>query len=124
MKFTPSHEWIHLENQIGTVGITGYAQKELGEIVHIELPKIGSIVKAGQEICVLESTKSATDIYSPVTGRIVAVNHALQSSPDLINHSPETDGWLYQIELSSMQEINQLLSRSQYDAMTFRDRPT
>ena len=115
MKFTPSHEWIRVDGKIGTVGITGYAQKELGEIVHIELPKVGSIVKAGDEVCVLESTKSATDIYSPVSGKIVAVNPALKSSADPLNQSPEMNGWLYQIELSSMKEVDQLLSRSQYD---------
>ncbi len=110
MKFTPSHEWIRVEGKIGVVGITGYAQKELGEIVHIELPKIGLIVNAGDEVCVLESTKSATDIYSPVSGKIVAVNQALKSTPDLINQSPEADGWLYRIELSSMKELLSFVS--------------
>jgi glycine cleavage system H protein len=118
MKFTPSHEWIRVEGKIGTVGITGYAQQELGEIVHIELPKIGSIVAAGEEVCVLESTKSATDIYSPVSGKVVAINQTLKSYPDLINRSPEAKGWIYQIELSSMKEVDQFLSKSQYDDLT------
>ena len=122
MKFTPSHEWIRIEGKIGIVGLTGYAQKELGEIVHIELPKIGSITKAGDEVCVLKSTKSATDIYSPVSGKIVAVNQALKSSPNQINHLPETDGWLYRIELSSLKETDRLLSQSQYDDLILRDR--
>jgi glycine cleavage system H protein len=93
-------QWVRVEGKIGTVGMTDYAQQELGEIVHIELPKIGSIVKEGEEVCVLESTKSATDIDSPVTGKIVAVNPALKASPGLINQSPEMDGWLYRIELT------------------------
>jgi len=110
MKFTPSHEWISIKGKIGTVGITNYAQKELGVIVHVELPEVGTVVKAGQEVCVLESTKSATDIYSPVSGKISAVNQALKTTPELINRSPEKEGWLYQIELSSMEEFNRLLS--------------
>jgi len=115
MKFTPSHEWIRIDGKIGTVGISLHAQKELGEIVHVELPKVGSIVKAGEEVCILESIKSATEIYSPVSGKIVAINPALKSSCDPINQSPEMNGWLYQIELSSMKETDRLLSRSQYD---------
>jgi glycine cleavage system H protein len=117
MKYTETHEWIRLEGKTGTVGITDYARNELGEIVHVELPKVGSRIEAGDEVCVLESTKSATDIYSPVTGKIVAVNMALKSSADPINRSAEKEGWLYQIELSQPKELDHLLSKVQYDQL-------
>ncbi|MBF8263085.1 MAG: glycine cleavage system protein [Parachlamydiales bacterium] len=113
MKFTPSHEWIRCEKNIGTIGITEYAKDELGEIVHIELPKIGRIVKAGDELCVLESTKSATDVYSPVSGKVKAVNADLKS----INQDAEKLGWLVQIELSNSKELDPLLSKAQYDQL-------
>ena len=114
MKYTKSHEWIRVNDNIGTVGITDFAKGELGDIVHIELPKVGCVVKAGAEICVLESTKSATDIYSPVSGRISAVNPL---SIDEINQSPEKEGWLFQIELSNLKELDQLLTKTEYDQL-------
>lgn len=92
-----SHEWI---SEDGKVGITKEAQKELGEIVYVELPKVGQEIKKGEEIAVLESTKAAVDIYSPASGRITQVNRALEEDPSLINSTPESDGWLYQIETS------------------------
>ena len=81
MRFTESHEWLQLKGNVGTVGITDYAQRELGEIVFIELPKVGHKVKAGQETCVLESTKAAADVYAPVSGKIIAVNEDLRKNP-------------------------------------------
>ena len=116
MKFTQTHEWILLDGNIGTVGITNHAKSELGEIVHVELPKIGSIIKAGEEICVLESTKAAADMYSPVSGKIIAVHEDLRSSPAKINRAPETDGWIFRIELSKKDEIKSLLSKEQYQS--------
>ena len=114
MHFTQSHEWLALKGHIGTVGITDYAQKELGEIVYIELPKIGQVVKAGQEICVLESTKAAADVYAPVSGKITAINEALKANPSNINKSAETTSWLFQIELYNPQELDHLLTHDQY----------
>jgi glycine cleavage system H protein len=118
MKFTQSHEWIDLKGSTGTVGVSHYAQKELGEIVNIQLPKIGQTVKAGGEIAVLESTKAAADVYSPVSGKITALNESLLSDPGLVNRSPESSGWLFRIELSHPNEVNKLLSREQYHALT------
>ncbi len=109
MRYTESHEWISLEGNIGTVGITPYAQKELGNIVHVELPKIGQIIQAGEEACVLESTKAAVDVYSPVSGKIVAVN------PSFLETSSTLSGWLFRIELSQISEVDRLLSLSQYE---------
>lgn len=114
MRYTESHEWISLQGKVGTVGITDYAQKELGEIVYIELPKVGQTLKAGQEACVLESTKAAADVYSPVTGKVVEVNEALRQSPSSLNQAAETAAWLFRIELSHPREMENLLTRESY----------
>jgi glycine cleavage system H protein len=114
MKFTESHEWIKVEQGIGTVGITDVAQKELGEVVYVELPTIGKQVKAGQEIAVLESTKAAADIYSPVTGEIVEINQKLVDFVQDINRSAEKEGWLFKIKLKDPKELDSLLTREQY----------
>ena len=114
MRYTESHEWISLQGKVGTIGITDYAQKELGEIVYIELPKVGQKIKAGEEICVLESTKAAADVYAPVSGKVVEVNESLRKSPSSLNQAAESDGWLFRIELSNLGEWNQLLTQAQY----------
>lgn len=113
--FTESHEWIQVEGSCGTVGISSYAQKELGEIVAIELPKVGSLVQAGDEVCVLESTKAAADIYSPVSGRILSINENLVKNPHALNIEPELRGWLFRIELSNPSEVERLLTASSYE---------
>lgn len=110
-RFSRSHEWIELKGKTGIVGITDYAQKELGEIVYVQLPKVGQSVNAGQEVCVLESTKAAADVYSPVSGKIVLVNEALAKEPQQINQS---GAWLFQIELSDLKEYDSLLSEADY----------
>ncbi|MBS4166240.1 MULTISPECIES: glycine cleavage system protein GcvH [unclassified Neochlamydia] len=116
MKFADTHEWIKVTDRVGTVGISKHAQKELGEIVYVELPRIGKKVKAGEEAVVLESTKAATDIYSPVSGTITEVNPALSSVPDLVNTSPEKEGWLYKIEMDNLEELDKLMNSSEYYA--------
>lgn len=116
MKFTETHEWIELQHNIGVVGVTDHAQKELGEIVYVELPNIGKQVKAQEEVAVLESTKAAADVYSPVSGTIVEVNTALNETSDLVNKSAEKEGWIYKIHLSQPEEINHLLDRDAYQA--------
>ena len=114
MKYTESHEWIDLEDNIGTVGVTDYAQKELGDIVYVELPEVGTEVNAGDEVAVLESTKAAADIYAPVGGTIVEVNKALNDKPEEINQSPMEDGWLFKIEIQKMEELDQLMNEPEY----------
>ncbi|MES2345037.1 MAG: glycine cleavage system protein GcvH [Chlamydiota bacterium] len=114
MKFSRSHEWIKIEGGVGTIGITEYAQKELGEVVHIELPSVGKHVLAGDEVAVLESTKAAADIYSPVSGEIIAINQSLIEFPDKINRSPEQEGWLFKVKLANLAEIDSLLDKKQY----------
>lgn len=111
MKYTDTHEWIVVENEIGTVGITPHAQKELGEVVFVELPKVGKNVDKGKEAAVLESTKAAVDIYSPVSGEILEINSQLTQSPQLINQSPENEGWIFKIRLSNREELETLLDR-------------
>ncbi len=115
--FSKSHEWIEVVGKIGIVGITQYAQKELGEIVYVQLPNVESTVKAGQEICVLESTKAAADVYSPVSGKVVAVNEAVMKEPELINRFPETRSWLFKIEISHLEELESLLSLLDYEKL-------
>jgi glycine cleavage system H protein len=114
MKFTDSHEWIKVENGVGTVGITDHAQKELGEVVYVELPAVGKTVKAGEEVAVLESTKAAADIYSPVSGEIVEINQKLVDFIHHINSSAETDGWLFKIKVKDPNEIETLLKKEDY----------
>jgi glycine cleavage system H protein len=117
MRFTDSHEWINLKGTAGTVGITDYAQGELGEIVFIELPKVGQQVKAGEEIAVLESTKAAADVYAPVSGKITAINEVVKANPNLINRFAEGEGWLFQLEVSHPKEFDHLLTKPQYNQM-------
>ncbi len=114
MKYSESHEWIRVDQLIGTVGITTHAQKELGEVVYLELPTIGKKVRAGEEVAVLESTKAAADIYAPVSGEIIAVNPHLTACPDTINQAPETEGWLFQIRLTNPEELDALLDQEHY----------
>lgn len=116
MKFTETHEWVILENQEGTVGVTDYAQHELGDIVYVELPEVGSTVNAGDEVAVLESTKAAADLYSPLSGTITAVNEALNHAPEQINSNPEDSGWIFKVKLSDPAEYEALMDRDQYEA--------
>ena len=95
---TDSHEWLKREKEGVTVGITKKASKELGEIVYIELPKVGQRVKKGEEVVVLESTKAAVDSYAPIDGTVIEVNHQLMQEPGLVNSDPENSGWLYRLK--------------------------
>lgn len=117
MKYTESHEWIDVKADTGTVGVTDYAQDELGDIVYVELPEVGRDVEAGDEIAVLESTKAAADIYAPVSGRVIEVNEELKSSPNLINESSEEEGWIFKIKLADKEELNLLMDESTYKKM-------
>ena len=114
MKYTDSHEWVMIEDETGIVGISKHAQKELGEVVYVEFPKVGQMIKAGEEIAVLESTKAAADIYSPVSGTIVAINENVKEDPSILNNSPENEGWLFKIALVDLSELDTLLDHQQY----------
>lgn len=119
MKFTESHEWVDLNSDqtVAIVGVTDHAQKELGEIVYVELPEVGKSVHAGAEAAVLESTKAAADVYSPVSGTIVAINEELSNHPEKVNKSPEKEGWIFKVKMNNLSEMKDLLSREQYQAM-------
>jgi len=114
MKYTESHEWVELQNDVATVGVTNFAQKELGEIVYVELPIVGKHVKAGEEAAVLESTKAAADVYSPLSGTIIEVNKLLNESSELINQSPESNGWLFKLQISDNKEYDNLMDSKAY----------
>jgi glycine cleavage system H protein len=117
LKYAKSHEWIRVDaDGLATVGISEFAQDALGDVVFVELPKSGASVNAGQEVAVVESVKAASDIYSPVSGSIVAVNDTLKDKPELLNSSPLDQGWLFRIKMSNAAEVGSLLDAAAYDA--------
>jgi len=116
LKYAKSHEWVRVAGDVATVGITDHAQHELTDIVFVELPSAGRTVKAGEACAVVESVKTASDIYSPVSGEITEVNKAAVDDPVLVNREPFADGWFYKIKLSSPAELNALLSADAYKA--------
>jgi glycine cleavage system H protein len=116
LKYTKSHEWVSVNGDTATVGITDHAQHELTDIVFVELPDKGRKVKAGEACAVVESVKTASDIYSPVSGEILEANKAVVDDPALANSEPHAGGWFYKIKLSNPAELNVLLSPEQYKA--------
>ena len=114
LKYAKSHEWVRASGGTATVGITDHAQQELTDIVFVELPAVGRQVKAGEACAVVESVKTASDIYSPVSGEIVEVNVAVVENPALVNTDPHGSGWFYKIKLSNAAELNTLLSPEDY----------
>lgn len=115
--FTEDHEWISLENGVATVGITNHAQEQLGDLVFVELPEVGSNVSKGDAAAVVESVKAASDVYSPVDGKILEVNEALTSDPAMVNQKAEKEGWLWKMELSDESQLNGLMDEAAYKAM-------
>ena len=117
-KYTQEHEYIRVEGSTGIVGITPYAQEALGDIVFVELPEVGKVLKKGDEAAVVESVKAASEIYAPVSGTVSEVNAALSGQPGLINSDPEADGWIYKIEIADAGEIDGLLDDAAYADLT------
>lgn len=115
--FTEDHEWISLENGVAMVGITNHAQEQLGDLVFVELPEVGSNVSKGDAAAVVESVKAASDVYSPVDGKILEVNEALTSDPAMVNQKAEKEGWLWKMELSDESQLNGLMDEVAYKAM-------
>ncbi|MCW5589756.1 MAG: glycine cleavage system protein GcvH [Legionellales bacterium] len=115
LKYTKSHEWVRVDddNTI-TVGITDNAQCLLGDLVFVELPEVGSTVKAGDECGVVESVKAASDLYSPLTGEVIAVNDKLLDAPELVNQDPYGDGWILQLQVDDIDDVNELLDADEY----------
>ena len=116
LKYTKEHEWVKLEGNVAIVGITEFAQSELGDIVFIDLPKKGTAVAQGKTLCVVESTKAASDVYAPISGSVEEANDALSSSPELVNSSPYEKGWLAKLSQPNASEISSLMSASEYKA--------
>ncbi len=115
LKYTKEHEWIRVEdNQIGVIGITDYAQSELGDIVYVELPQVGKIVKQLEPFGTIEAVKAVSDLFSPVSGEVIEVNEKLKESPDLVNKDPYGEGWIIKVKISDLKELDNLLSAQDY----------
>ena len=113
-RYTKSHEWIRLDGKTGYVGISDHAQKEVTDVVYVEVPKTGKVLKAGEEATTLESVKAAFSIYAPVSGTISQANSALEHDPGMINRSPFDEGWIFALEVANPQELDSLMSEEQY----------
>jgi glycine cleavage system H protein len=116
LRFTKEHEWVRIEGDVGTCGITDYAQSQLGDVVFVELPAVGRGVTRGGDAAVVESVKAASEVYAPVSGEVVAVNDALPDNPALVNQSPMGDGWFMKIRLSAPGELAEMMDEAGYKA--------
>lgn len=116
LKYAKSHEWVRVNGDVATVGITDHAQHELTDVVFVELPQVGRRLKAGEACAVVESVKTASDIYSPVSGEVVAANQKVVDNPAFVNDQPYGDGWFVQIKVSDATELARLLSPADYSA--------
>lgn len=114
LKYAETHEWIRVDGETGTVGITDHAQNELTDIVYVDPPKVGTAVTAGQAAAVVESVKAASDIYAPVDGEVIEINEALSSNPALVNTAPFGDGWLFKVRLTNPTQLENLKSPADY----------
>jgi glycine cleavage system H protein len=118
LRYTPDHEWIRVEgDSTAVIGITSHAQRQLGELVYVELPELGHAVSAGEGCAVVESVKAASDVYAPVTGEITGVNSALNDEPGRVNASPYGEGWLFRVKLADPAELNALLDAAAYEKL-------
>ncbi len=118
MKFSKEHEWIRLDGDIATVGITDYAQEQLGDVVYVELPQVGKQVKQGDDMAVVESVKAASEVYAPVSGEVTEVNETLADAPDAVNTDPLGAGWFVKIKPSDPSELDKLMDEAAYSAFT------
>jgi glycine cleavage system H protein len=122
--YTKEHEWIRVDELIGTIGITDYAQKELGDIVYVELPKPGEHMTATESFGTVESVKAVSEIYSPVSGEVTAVNTKLQNNPEMLNSDPHGEAWLVQVRLSDRREIEKLMTADEYEIYIQKEKST
>lgn len=114
LRYSKSHEWIKVDGNIGRIGISDFAQHELTDIVFVELPGSGAEIKAGEQCAVVESVKTASDIYSPISGKIVNVNNMAIDTPEILNKDPYGEGWLFEVEITNKEEIDSLFTADQY----------
>ena len=117
LRYTKDHEWIRLEGNVATVGITDYAQDALGDVVYVAPAEVGNAVEAGANVAEVESTKSVSEIYSPLGGRVIARNELLDDQPELVNQQPYGDGWMFRVDVSDLDVIQTLMDAAQYRAM-------
>jgi glycine cleavage system H protein len=117
LKFTKEHEWIRVDGDEATIGITDFAAGELGDIVYVELPKVGASVTAMQSMGTIEAVKTVADLFAPVTGVVTAINGALEQGPDLVNKDPFGDGWFVRVKISNRKELDALMDHAAYQAM-------
>ena len=115
--FTEDHEWIRVNGNTATVGITHYAQEQLGDLVFVDLPKVGKSISKGGACVVVESVKAASDVYAPADGEVTAINGALSSNPAIVNTAPEGDGWLWQMTLSNPAQLEDMMDEAAYQKM-------
>ena len=118
LKYSKEHEWIRLEGDIATVGISNFAQEQLGDVVFVELPEVGKQVVQNGDAAVVESVKAASEVYAPLTGEIVEVNAALEEDPELVNQSPTDDGWFIKIRLSDASQLDGMMDEAAYNDFT------
>ena len=115
--YAKTHEWLRMDDNIATVGITDFAQNQLSDLTFVELPEVGTEVQAGDEVAVLESVKAASDIYAPIAGEIVDVNMDLEDTPELINNDPYGEGWILKIKFVREEDVDDLISAEEYDEL-------
>ncbi|HEM56337.1 MAG TPA: glycine cleavage system protein GcvH [Thermodesulfobium narugense] len=113
--YSKDHEWLEIDNNVGIVGITDYAQHQLGDITYVELPEVGTEIKQFSIFCTIESVKAASDVYAPVSGKIIEVNNRLENEPEIINKSPEEEGWIVKVEISDTSELKNLMDKASYE---------
>lgn len=119
LRFSEEHEWVSVDGDIATVGISGFAQEQLGDVVFVELPDIGRTVSRGDEVAVVESVKAASEIYTPLSGEIIEINAALTDEPATVNSSPEANGWFFKMRMSDASQVDELMDAAAYK--TFAD---
>lgn len=117
LKYTQEHEWARVQGNLVQVGVTSHAQEQLGDVVYVELPKVGSTVTAGKQFGVIESTKAVSDLYAPISGKVVRVNEALTTSPQTINSDPYGEGWIIELEPSDPSQLGALMDASAYSQL-------
>ena len=113
-KYTKEHEWVEINRDTATVGITNHAQESLGDIVFIDLPTVGKEVKSNEELCVIESVKAASDIYAPIDGEVIEINNNLNDDASIVNQDPEKDGWIFKMKISDPSQYNNLMTLEEY----------
>lgn len=117
LKFTPDHEWISIDNEAATIGITQFAQEKLGDLVFVQLPKLGTVLDAGAAAAVVESVKAASDVYAPINGEVIEVNQQVADDPTLVNSDPTGKGWLFKVRMTDRSQLEKLLDEPAYRAL-------